>query len=262
MDNDAEEKLTIWGIFFGIIAVWIGIFFGTRAIGGNMIALCVAIFLFLLITIGSACFCVKAKKEMYKVRNPGLHKKLHSLMDSFDKLCTKHDVGYWITAGTLLGAVRHQGIIPWDDDLDISMTQEQYDKLRVKMVIEDMKRTGYMIKTTPGGFTKFGKIREQGTKHGFATWVDIFVMRLNQDKYEFRSANHRKSWPRMWYHKSEVERLKRYKFGKLMLPCPPKPSSFLKRAYGRNWMTPKITKEHLGGFYEKLRLFYIGLGLL
>ena len=260
MDNDASAKLTIWGILFGIIAGWIGIFFGTRAIGGNIIALCVAIFLFLLITIGSACFCVKAKKELYKVRNPNLHKKLYSLMDSFDKLCTKHDVGYWITGGTLLGAIRHQGIIPWDDDLDISMTQEQYDKLRGKMVIADMKQTGYMIKTSD--ICKYGKIREQDTEHGFATWVDIFVMRLNQDKYELRSANDRKSWPNEWYHKSEVERLKRYKFGKLMLPCPPKPSSFLKRAYGRGWMTPKVTGVHLGGLYEKLMVFYSTLGLL
>ena len=260
MDNDAEEKLTIWGIFFGIIAVWIGIFFGTRAIGGNMIALCVAIFLFLLITIGSGCFCVKAKKEMYKVRNPDLHKKLYSLMDSFDKLCTKHDIGYWITGGTLLGAVRHKGMIPWDDDIDICMTQEQYDKLRGKMVIEDMEQDGCMIKSHD--ICKYGKIKDHSTTDAFTSWVDIFIMREAGDKYEYASVVTRSMFPNSWFYKSEVAKLKRYRFGKLMLLGPVKPIDFLKRAYGSGWKRPKMTHVHFRRLYEYLRVFYSNIGLI
>ena len=51
------------------------------------------------------------------------------LLKEFDKVCKKYDLCYWIDHGTLLGAVRHQGFIPWDDDLDVTMPREDYEKL-------------------------------------------------------------------------------------------------------------------------------------
>src|SRR5690242_9470114 len=46
----------------------------------------------------------------------------------FDFLCTRHQIKYFLTGGSLIGAVRHQGFIPWDDDLDVGMTRENYER--------------------------------------------------------------------------------------------------------------------------------------
>ena len=69
---------------------------------------------------------------LYKEYDPKVLKKLQAaeieILIDFAKICEEHQIDYFCCGGTLLGAVRHQGFIPWDDDIDLGMTREHYDQ--------------------------------------------------------------------------------------------------------------------------------------
>lgn len=58
-----------------------------------------------------------------------LHKAQYKLLCEFDRVCKKNNIKYFLAAGTLLGAVRHKDFIPWDDDVDVYVRREDFEKL-------------------------------------------------------------------------------------------------------------------------------------
>lgn len=83
----------------------------------------------------------------------------------FQRLCQRLDLRYYLTAGTLLGAVRHKGFIPWDDDIDVAMPRADYDKLaRLAPAAVSPEYVYQEYRVEPNFPYYFAKLRKRGTR--------------------------------------------------------------------------------------------------
>ena len=83
-----------------------------------------------------------------------------------DKIMRKHKIPYSLTAGTLLGAVRHEGFIPWDDDIDLMVPQDYYEKMKCAFLSEEHPQ--YVLQcseTDPYAFKCWCTIRDKNSKY-------------------------------------------------------------------------------------------------
>lgn len=108
------------------------------------------------------------------------------ILDKVDYICKKHEIKYFLMYGTLIGAIRHKGFIPWDDDIDIMMTRENYDKFlniaQAELGSEYFLQNTY---TDKGLYRVHSQIRKIGTtmllrgdykrKYNRGVFFDIFV---------------------------------------------------------------------------------------
>lgn len=82
----------------------------------------------------------------YEMNEPApLMNSMHSLCKQLllliDNICNKYDLQWWVTEGNLLGAVRHQNFVPWDDDIDITLMRKDYMKL-YEVINDEIEKTG------------------------------------------------------------------------------------------------------------------------
>jgi len=107
----------------------------------------------------------------------------------FDRVCRKYDIKYVASGGTLLGAVRHHGYIPWDDDMDLMLMRDQYDKLCQVAPLEFQHPYFFQTEETDPGFHRwFARLRNSETtaiqkyeipyhfKYNQGVFIDIFPM--------------------------------------------------------------------------------------
>ena len=93
----------------------------------------------------------------------------------FDAICEKYKLTYWLEAGTLLGAIRHNGFIPWDDDLDVAMPREDYDKL-MDLTKEELNQYNIIVRSG-GYFDDRGPMERLALAYKTletGCWIDVF----------------------------------------------------------------------------------------
>lgn len=69
--------------------------------------------------------------KINKIDIDTLHKVQYNILIEFDRICKLHGLKYYLGFGSLLGAIRHEGFIPWDDDIDVLMMYEDFEKLKI-----------------------------------------------------------------------------------------------------------------------------------
>lgn len=116
-----------------------------------------------------------------------------------DRICKKYGIKYNIIAGTLLGAVRHGGYIPWDDDADVALLRPEYEKFRqvVKTELDTSRFYFQDNRRTRGYRWGYGKLRRKNTlflrehqehmPYGQGIFIDIFPLDGVPDNYLLRS---------------------------------------------------------------------------
>ena len=91
--------------------------------------------------------------------------RMLEILVEIDKICKKHDIRYWLSSGTLIGAMRHNGFIPWDDDLDIEMMRSDYVRL---MEVLPSELPDWLAlqndETDPNYFFYYAKVRDRRSK--------------------------------------------------------------------------------------------------
>lgn len=113
--------------------------------------------------------------------------RMLEILIEVDKICQKHNIKYWLDGGTLLGAVRHGGFIPWDDDLDIAVMHNDYERMLDVLNKELPSNMKVQCHNTDSTFCSyFAKVRDLNSEiieNGYreykynGIYIDIFPMR-------------------------------------------------------------------------------------
>ena len=226
--------------------------------------LLLVIIIFILFYIGPFTFRRVRPGDNYKVGDklhsiPGIEiKQLHvyflkhqvlsdmrQLLEDLHIIFTENNIPYWITCGTLLGCSRHNGFIPWDDDIDINVELKYRDRLFD--LLSEQDNMNYVLYPARGGY-KFGF-----RNFSRFPFVDIIIVNENNSIFQLcypldENGNCTyevgKQWPNECFPVSDVYPLKKKNFEDFEVFVPKNYEILLHRIYGEDCLTAAGTQDN------------------
>jgi lipopolysaccharide cholinephosphotransferase len=192
-------------------------------------------FIIIIILIFCIIYALTVIKERYKKHMTDInfwkskydshHDKMYKLIKKVKYYLEKHKIDYWIHAGTLLGYTRHNGIIPWDDDIDFGYLKND----NINGLIDDLETNGFKIENSFFGFKIFDDSQDD------KLFVDMFE--FTQTNNEFKQTYYSEMiWPKENYLYNELLPLKKCNFNGIILSCPNNPEKFCEKVYSKDYM--------------------------
>lgn len=174
--------------------------------------------------------------------------RIYALLEKIDRVLTEHNIRYWSGRNILLGALRHSGLIPWDNDLSLYILDEdesKLDKVRKALFEAGVGLHSYfkdLYKLYDADGQVIPNAYKIGEIHPFLyPTVDLFVMTLekrwtlqneSEEFYVHRSWDFYWWWGHDRFSRSQIEQISRAPYGPLSLPIPGEPEGYLNRLYG------------------------------
>jgi len=225
--------------------------------------------LFLIILLVIYAYTLNNKPKKYKIEKftdnekKEIKKKITYGLKIIDEIFNKHKIYYTAAYGTLLGAVRHWDMIPWDDDADLNIWRKDFKKI---MALKDeFKSHGLILESD----WKLIKVYFD-SKNKFP-FIDLFINEPKNGKLircsepfenKCTEIDRINDWWWKWidYPSEWIEKRKRYNFGPIKIWGPIEPEKILKFWYGNDCLTKCETPQldHITGDYVKVKKINCG----
>lgn len=173
------------------------------------------------------------KQYFWKNKHQYIHSKLLFTLQNVQNVLSKYNIIYFVHDGTLLGCVRHQGFIPWDDDIDLCIIHNDnwdnnYDNIKRDLIELDMK-----IHINKGDFI-------QVYYKNYNCHIDFFIYdrKIVNGNVIYESNNwYTTRWPNNYYKEDELFPVVYKLFENTLVPCVNKNIDFLNRAFSNECLT-------------------------